>query len=235
MSVIYELRGKSAEFGELGVDLYAGCAIGCRYCYDIWLHRTTWERWTSDAQPRRNILSTLTRDAKKLAGDPRNILFCVGPDPYQSDEATRLARKALLILEQNHLHVQVVTKGGLRSVQDFDILARNHWKYGTQILFQSERLREEWEPGGAPIAERVQAIREAHAARIFTWVKLAPVAYPAELIDLVESLRADVDAWKIGRRLPGQSLPKAIAGAQTRLRRRRYGRRLSSPKWSRKA
>ena len=47
--------------------------------------------------------------------------------------------------------------------------------------------------------------------RIFTWVKRSPVAYPAEFIDLAESLRADVDAWKIGRRLPGESLPRAIA------------------------
>ena len=38
------------------------------------------------------------------------------------------------------------------------------------ILFQSESLREEWEPGAAPIAERIQAVREAHAAGISTWV-----------------------------------------------------------------
>ena len=45
-----------------------------------------------------------------------------------------------------------------------------------------------------------------------TWVKIHPTAYPAELIDLVESLRADVDAWKIGRPPPGEPPPKAIAG-----------------------
>ena len=42
------------------------------------------------------------------------------------------------------------------------------------ILFQSESLREEWEPGAAPIAERIQAVREAHAAGISTWVKSIP-------------------------------------------------------------
>ena len=79
-------------------------------------------------------------------------------DPYQSDEAARLTRKALLILEQYHLRVKVVTLCGMRSGRDFDILARNRWKYTTQLLFGSESLREEWEPGGSPIAERVQAI-----------------------------------------------------------------------------
>ena len=106
----------------------------------------------------------------------------------------------------------MVTLCGLRSVRDFDILARNRWKYATLILFRSESLREEWEPGAAPIAERVQALREAHAAGISTWVSLAPAAYPAELIEVVELLRADVDAWKIGRPLPGEPPPKAIVG-----------------------
>ena len=123
-----------------------------------------------------------------------------------------MTRKALLILERYEFHAIVLTHGGLRSTVDFDILARNHWKYGTLILFESESLREEWQPGGAPIAERVQAIREAHAAGISTWVKLDPVAYPAELIHVVEMLRADVDAWKIGKPLPGEPLPRRSLG-----------------------
>ena len=72
--------------------------------------------------------------------------------------------------------------------------------------------REEWEPGGAPIVERVQALREAHAAGISTWVTLPPLAFPAELIELVESLRADVDAWRIGNPPPGEPPPKPIVG-----------------------
>ena len=64
----------------------------------------------------------------------------------------------------------------------------------------------------APIAERIQAIREAHAAAISTWVKLSPAAYPTQLIEVVELLRADVDAWKIGSPPPGEPPPQAIAG-----------------------
>ena len=161
-----------------------------------------------------NILSELERDAKKMEGDPREIIVGPAADPYQSDEAARLTRKALLIMEKYHLRVQVGTICGMRSVADFDILARNRWKYAMQILFQSESLREEWEPGGAPVAERAQALREAHAAGIYTWVKLHPTACPAELIDVVESLRADVDAWKIGRPLPGELPAKLNVGGR---------------------
>jgi hypothetical protein len=169
----------------------------------------TREHWTTDAQPRRNILSELERDAKKMAGDPREIFVTHGPDPYQSDEAARLTRKALLILEQYRLHALVWTQCGMRSALDFDILARNRWKYGS-----CESLREEWEPGAAPIAERIQALREAHAAGIATWVKIAPAAYPAELIEVVESLRSDVDAWKIGLRLPGEPPQKTMVAGR---------------------
>ena len=211
MPVIYELRGKTAGYGELGLNLYTGCSIGCRYCYDIWLHRTTWERWTNDARPRRKILLEIERDAIKMQGDPRHIIVCPAADPYQSDDAARLTRKALLILEQYKLQANVVTKGGLRSARILTS-SRNHWQYGTQLLFLSEALREEWEPGGPPIAERLQALREAHAAGISTWVKIHPVAYPAELIEVVEALRADVDVWKIGNPLPGEPRIKASHG-----------------------
>ena len=88
-----------------------------------------------------------------------------GPDPYQSDEAARLTRKALLILEKYRLRVQVLTLCGMRSAADFDILARNRWKYGVLILFQSEELRKHWEPGCPPVAERIQAVREARRGR----------------------------------------------------------------------
>ena len=69
-------------------------------------------------------------------------------------------------------------------------------------------------PAAAPIAERVKAVREAHAAGIYTWVKIAPAACPAELIDVVESLRADVDAWKIGKPLPGEPPIRSRVGGR---------------------
>ena len=124
MPVIYELRGKAAAFGELGINLYSGCAVGCRNCNDPWIRHMTWERWTTGARPQRNILFRLKREAKMMEGDPREIAVCPSADPYQSDEAARLTRKALLIMEQYRLRVQIATICGMRSVADFDILAR---------------------------------------------------------------------------------------------------------------
>ena len=102
----------------------------------------------------------------------------------------------------------------MRSTLDFDILLRNRWKYVTLIFFQSESLREQWEPGAAPIDERIQALRKAHAAGIYTLVKIHPAVEPAELIEVVESLRTDVDEWKIGLRLSGERPPKPIVAGR---------------------
>ena len=228
MPVIYELRGKTTTFGGLGINLYSGCAVGCRYCSALGPPHDLGAMDQRCAAAKESSGRTRMR-GETNRGRSREILLGPAADPYQSDEATRLTRKALLILEQYRLRVLMFTVCGLRSVRDFDIFARNHWKYATQILFRSESLREEWEPGAAPIAERVQTLREAHAAGISTWVKIRPMAFPAELIGVVESLRADVDAWKIGRPLPGGAPPKPIARATTGLRRRRHRPGLSAP------
>jgi DNA repair photolyase len=199
MPIIYEPRGKAREYSDLAANLYTGCSHACRYCYCPAILRKTVDAWACDPQPRNNILRDLERDAKKLQGDPREILLSFMSDPYHSDSAARLTREALLVLEHYDLRVQVLTKGGLRSTADFDILARNRWKYGATIIFQTERLREEWEPGAAPIAERIAAIRAAHAQGIFTWVSVEPVVDADEAIKVIESLRNDVDLWKVGK------------------------------------
>jgi hypothetical protein len=157
------------------------------------------DQWVREPQPRQNVLRELERDAKKLQGDGREILLSFMSDPYHSDNAACLTREALLLLERYRLRVQILTKGGLKSCRDFDILARNHWKYGATIIFQSERLREKWEPGAAPIAERIEALRAAHAMGIFTWVSVEPVVDTAEALGVIAALRDDVNLWKVGK------------------------------------
>jgi DNA repair photolyase len=199
MPVIYEPRGKAREYSDLAVNLFTGCSHACRYCYCPAILRKTVESWALDPQPRKNILRELERDAKKVQGDSREILLSFMSDPYHSDQAAQLTREALLVLERYGLRVQILTKGGRRSMQDFDILARNRRKYGATIIFESEALRRRWEPGTPAIAERIEAIREAHRQGIFTWVSVEPVVDPEEAIKVVRSLRGEVDFWKIGK------------------------------------
>ncbi|MCL2006359.1 MAG: hypothetical protein FWG73_09405 [Planctomycetaceae bacterium] len=110
-----------------------------------------------------------------------------------------VTREALLILERHGLRVQVLTKGGKRTIGDFDILARNDWKFGSTIIFLNEKLREEWEPGAASIVERIEAVREAHRRGIFTWISVEPVVDASEALLVMRELREVVDFWKVGK------------------------------------
>ena len=81
MAVIYELRGRMAAYSELGINLFAGCAVGCRNCPDFWLQGITWERWISGARPRKNILFSLDAKRKKWRAIPAKSVFAPGPTP----------------------------------------------------------------------------------------------------------------------------------------------------------
>ena len=199
MSIIYEPRGKAKEYSDLAANLYTGCSHGCRYCYCPAILRKKIDEWSAHPTPRKDILRLLENDARKMKGDTREILLSFMSDPYHSDEAAALTREALLILEKYELRVQILTKGGLRSVRDFDILARNRWKYSATIIFSDDDLRKEWEPHAAPIEERMEAVREAHRRGIETWVSVEPVVDPSQALAVMSQLKGSVDLWKVGK------------------------------------
>jgi hypothetical protein len=199
MPIIYTPRGKALEYSGLAANLYTGCSHGCRYCYCPAILRMKLDDWADDPKPRRDVLNQLNRDAAKLCGDQREILLSFMSDPYHSDGAAIVTRQALLILERHGLRVHVLTKGGKRSIGDFDILARNGWKFGSTIIFLNEKMREEWEPGAAPIAERIATVWEAHRRGIFTWVSVEPVVDAAEALAVMRELRDVADLWKVGK------------------------------------
>lgn len=33
LRIIYETRGKAKEYAPLGIELYADCSYGCKYCF----------------------------------------------------------------------------------------------------------------------------------------------------------------------------------------------------------
>ena len=88
MAIIYEPKGKAHEYSPLAVNLYKGCAHGCKYCYAPATTKTKRAVFHSPEyiRPRPDILKALKKDAAKLAGDKREILLSFTSDVYQPIE-----------------------------------------------------------------------------------------------------------------------------------------------------
>lgn len=203
MPVIYEPRGKAREYSELAINLYTGCSHKCKYCYCPAIMRKTLEEWSATPYPRTRILKQLENDCKKATYEIKNkeLLFSFMTDCYQSEEAAFLTREALLMVETyGFKKVNVLTKAGFRAVADFDIFKRNKgWKFGSTIIFRSESLRHEWEPGAPSISSRYEAVKKASKLGIFTWVSIEPVVDTLEALKVMQDLKKHVNLWKVGK------------------------------------
>ena len=200
LRVIYEPRGKALEYGPLACTIYRGCVHGCKYCYVPAVLRTTHADFNSGSKPRDEILAKIAHDAHELSGDPRRVFFSFMSDPYQPDEQKfRLTRQALAILSQHNVKAKVLTKGGTRACDDFDQMARDGVEFGTTLTSLDDGPRQLWEPGAAPVADRLDAMRRAFAAGIHVWVSLEPVFDPEQTLAVIREIRGFVNHVKLGK------------------------------------
>lgn len=201
MNVIYEPKGRAREYSELACNLYRGCTHGCKYCYAPAAMRTTGEKWHGNSEPRKDILRLLEKDAQKLKGDPRSILFCFLCDPYQPIERSeRLTHHALEIMVKYRLNNQLLTKGCADLIlEDLDLMKNAQTQLGITLCFTDDNLRQQWEPNASKVSDRLNILKTAHKGGIFTWVSLEPVIDPTQALKVIKTANKYVDFWKIGK------------------------------------
>jgi len=201
MNVIYEPKGRAKEYSELACNLYRGCTHGCRYCYAPACMRTTAEKWHTTAEPRPDVLKNLAKDAEKLRGDSRRILFCFSSDPYQPlERVERLTHRALRIIAKHRLNSQILTKGCADLIQeDLGLMKDASTQLGVTLCFADDALRKAWEPQASTVDERFDVLKAAHKAGIFTWVSLEPVIDPAQALEVIRLAHPYVNFWKVGK------------------------------------
>jgi len=200
--IIYEPKGKAAEYAELAANLYRGCSHGCVYCYAPNVTHRTKEIFHNEPTVRKNVMKQFEKDCIELAGDPRPVLLSFTTDCYQQlDETERLTRRAIQLLHAHNLQVSILTKGGKRSERDFDLLAANPElsSYGATLTFGMDAGSREFEPNAAPTSERIVALKKAHEMGIHTWVSLEPVWTPANTRVLIQRTHEFVDLFKVGK------------------------------------
>jgi len=196
MPIIYEPRGKAKEYNDLAANLYHGCDHGCTYCYAPSATYKTREAF-GQVRNRPGIVEQIRKEAAAYKG--REVLLCFTCDPYSSFAAgTGITRQAIEALHDGGAHVAILTKGGKRSMADFDLLTSVD-KYGATLTFISDEDSHAWEPGAALPAERIEALRQAKARGITTWASFEPVIDPEQTLKLIEMTNGIVDIYKVGK------------------------------------
>jgi DNA repair photolyase len=203
-SVIYEPRGRAREYAPLALNLYRGCLNGCRYCFAPTATFTKRGRFHDPAyiRPRPEILAALEEQARRMAGDQRQILLSFTSDPYQPlEKEARITRRALEILMAHHLTVTILTKGGGWGLdRDRDLLSMtpgNAW--GVTLTHDDPLVSFKWEPKAALPLNRIGSLYFAKKFGLKTWVSFEPVIDPEAAYRLLEAPHEFVDLYKVGK------------------------------------
>jgi len=198
MSIIYVPSGKAREYCDLAANLYTGCAHGCTYCYAPACLRQTADKFTSNPQPRKDILRQIEKESPAFAG--QEVHLCFTCDPYQPIERDhRLTRRTLEIFTAHGVRARILTKGGSRCLDDLSRFKDNGAIVGATLTFTSANDSEEWEPGAALPADRIATLAALKSFGVETWASLEPVINPAQSLDLIRRTIGMVDTYKVGK------------------------------------
>lgn len=199
MPIIYVPRGRALEYSLLAINHYKGCSHRCVYCYARKMMSVFTNENFEEPIARDGIIDNLIREAPRHAGTDKRVLLCFTCDPYQQlDETEKVTRSVIEVLKNNDIHFQVLTKGGLRAVRDFDLYTEGD-AFATTLTYIDKVESATKEPGAALPAERIKAIRMAHENNIETWVSLEPVLDAEQSLKIIRMTSDFVDLFKIGK------------------------------------
>ncbi len=185
--------------GRYGSNLYRGCQHACAYCDGRAERYYVQGAFDRDIAVKVNAVELLR---KALAKPPEpGFVFLGGGvcDAWQqADERYRLARGVLEVALERGLPVHALTKAALveRDLDLFEaVQAAGQAILSFSIQTVDEGLRERFEPGAAPIAERFRLLELAKARGLAIGVMAMPVlpglSDQAQAIDRLVGRAAD--------------------------------------------
>ena len=196
---VYEPSGKAREYSEMALNLYTGCDHGCEYCYAPSVLKKDRKIFHTEVKMREGVLEALEKQCASGSLKGKTVLLCFTCDPYSPAAVkTGATRKTLEIFNRYEINFNVLTKGGMRAVHDFDLYKPGD-SFGTTLTFWDETESQIWEPSAAIPYNRNSAIFLAKCRGIKTWVSLEPVIAPEDALFFVSNYHDIVDKWKVGK------------------------------------
>ncbi|MCA9632764.1 MAG: hypothetical protein KC766_34160 [Myxococcales bacterium] len=183
---------------------YAGCMIGCRYCYVAeraafsrrleGLGSPPWGKWVD---VKVNAMDVLSHEVEHVVPG----LVRMSPiltDPYQPlEKRYRITRGCLQLMAPKGFRPVILTRES-RLLQDLELLRTSRAAVGFSIPTDNDALRKLFEPGADSIENRIRALEACSTAGLTTCLVVQP-ALPMNVDRFVERLAPYVQAARVDR------------------------------------
>lgn len=184
------------EYGDYTINFVQGCSHGCKYpCYAFLMKKRfgqvkTYDEWLKPYLVS-NTLELLDKEIPRLKDKIKSVQLCFTTDPfmYGYHEIEEMGIAAIKKLNKAGIRCTALTKGLLP--QELAKCSKDN-EYGITLISLDEAYREQMEPGAAPYAERIAALRWLHDQGCKTWVSVEPYPTPnlieQDLTELLETI-----------------------------------------------
>jgi DNA repair photolyase len=153
---------------KLTFNPYTGCDHNCAYCY-----ASSYIPNFSNCRPKKDLLSRLENEARKLKG--QTVSIANSSDPYPNLEAKAgLTRKCLEILSKQDCKVQIITKSDL-VLRDADLLEKMRSMISITITTDNDDVARRIEPNASPPSNRLKAVETLIKKDIPLSVRVDPI------------------------------------------------------------
>jgi DNA repair photolyase len=196
-SALTQVRGMPFRWS---LNPYMGCVHRCTFCYvrhfEQRADRPSDDRYGRSIRVKSNVADVLRRELARTSWQREEVALGTATDPYQPAEARfRLTHACIEELVTSGTPFSIVTRGPL-VVRDVELLAAAAREVSVAVYVSlptlDERVWRTTEPGTAPPASRLRAIRTLAEAGIEVGVGMAPIL--PGLSDAPEQLEATVAA-----------------------------------------
>ena len=200
MKPIYEPKARAKEYGDLAINIYAGCPHRCYYCFAPAVLHKSKEVFHGCVEPRNGIVEAVKHQLETEHITGKLIHLCFVCDPYPLGCDSSATREIIKAIKAAGNHVQILTKNGQEARRDFDLMDGNDW-FGVTYAgydFSDMYCSPKSEPSAGSPANRLVSLEEAHAREIKTWVSCEPVLEPYDVLWLIKKGNY-IDKFKIGK------------------------------------
>lgn len=170
------------EYGDYTLNHIQGCSHGCKYpCYAYMMAKRfgkvkSYEEWIHP-QIVENTMQLLAKELPRFKDKINLLHLCFTTDPfmYGHEDICQLSMQVLQRANAHSVRCSVLTKGIL-PIELAKLPLQN--EYGITVVSLDDDFIRQYEPGAAPIHDRIAALKALSGKGCKTWVSVEPYPTP---------------------------------------------------------